>query len=223
MNTDIINLLVKFLAWLPIVFLWLVYIASGVSYFWSKAPKIFSFKILIITTVVFKLLYAALLSVVQYYVWSQSEFTQFFINSPLSSEVPLSDFLRSKLGFIFGGKLGYFLFYSWGHFWISALLSMAVALCFYVFLRALRRHNDRFFYEGETELGFLLSLIVGWPNIVLFVPIAFIAVVLVSIFRLLFYKEPYTTLGAPMLLGVLITMIFGTALIEILNLSVLKI
>jgi len=39
----------------------------------------------------------------------------------------------------------------------------------------------------------------------------------------MYLKETYTTLGAPMLLAALITMIFGSNLIEALGLTVLKI
>jgi len=209
--------------WLPVVVLWLTYFAAVISYYSSAAPKIFSFKFLVIIIIVVRFLYAAILSVLQYYIWSQSELTSLLINSPLSSEVPLSNFLRNNLSFIFNSKLGYFLFYSWGHFWISALLSIAVAFTFYTFLKALKKHNDRFFCEGETELGLLMALIVGWPNFIVFVPLAFLAVVLVSIFRGIYMKEMYTTLGVPMLLAALITMIFGSNLISILGLTVLKI
>lgn len=209
--------------WLPIIVLWLVYIAAAVSYYSSAAPKLFNFKFLAVTTIALRFLYAAVLSVLQYYVWSQSEITKLLINSPLSEEVPLSDFLRGIFGSIFDSKLGYFLFYSWGHFWINVLLSILVAFAFYGFLKALKKHNDRFFHEGETELGLLLALIVGWPNFVVFIPLVFLAVVLVSIFRGMYLKEMYTTLGVPMLLAALITMIFGSNLIIVLGLTVLKI
>lgn len=106
---------------------------------------------------------------------------------------------------------------------MNVLLSIVVAFAFYAFLKALKKHNDRFFHEGETELGLLLALIVGWPNFVVFVPLVFLAVVLVSIFRGIYMKEMYTTLGTPMLLAALITMIFGSYLIGAFGLTVLKI
>jgi len=66
-------------------------------------------------------------------------------------------------------------------------------------------------------------MIVGWPNFIIFIPLVFVSVVLVSIFRGLYFKEAYTTLGVPMLLGALTTMIFGSYLIELLQLTVFKI
>ncbi len=217
-------LLTEFLPMLPIVVLWLVYFCS-IAVFLKKEwlGRFISMKVLIVSTIVFRVIYAGLLSVTQYYVWYSQEFTKLLINSPLGSEVPLSNFLRGILGPVLDSNLGYFLFYSWGRFWIGALLSIFIAFCFYAFLRALRKYNDRFFYKGEIELGLLLALVVGWPNFVVFVPLIFLAVVLVSIFRGIYFKEAYTTLGAPMLLAALLTMIFGSSLIKFLGLAVLKI
>jgi len=216
------EILIKLLNWLPNVTLGVIYIAALLIYV-KGVLRFLNFKVLIVVTVAFKVFNAVLLSAVQYYVWSNQEFTKLLINSPLSSEVPLSDALRGVLGPILDSKLGYFLFYSWGRFWISALLTIGVAFAFYVFLKALKKYNDRFFYEGETELGLLMALIVGWPNFVVFVPLAFLSVVLVSIFRGIYLKEAYTTLGAPMLLAALVTMIFGSYLIGTLGLTVLRI
>ncbi len=214
--------LIKSLTWLPIVALGAVYVGALLVYI-NGASRILNLKILVVAAVVFRILYSALLSVVQYYVWSGQEFTRVLINSPLAKEVPLADFLRNSFSFLFDSELGYFLFYSWGHFWMNALLTIAAAFAFYGFLKVLKKRNDRFFYEGETELGLLMALVVGWPSFVIFVPLVFLAVVLVSIFRGLYLKEAYTTLGVPMLLAALITMIFGSNLISALGLTVLKI
>ena len=219
------RILIEFINWFPIIVFWLLLVLAAVSYFKLIKLQTRFFKIwfLSVFAIFSRIVYAVILSVAQYYTWSQSEFTAILINSPLSSEIPLSGFLRNNLSFILDSKLGYFLFYSWGHFWMNALLIIAVAFAFYGFLKVLKKHNNRFFYEGETELGLLLALIVGWPSFVVFVPLVFLSVILVSIFRGLYLKEAYTTLGAPMLLAALITMIFGSNLISALGLTVLRI
>jgi len=221
MNTP--NYFFTQITWFPIIIFWLAYVMAALFYFTRIKPKFFNFKILIIFIIICRFIYAAILSILQYYVWSTSELTKLLISSPLSSEVPLSDALRGILGPVLDSKLGYFLFYSWGHFWISALITIGIAFAFYAFLKALKKYNGRFFEEGETELGLLLALIVGWPNFVLFIPITFASVVVVSVFRLLYKKELYTTLGAPMFLAALVTLIYGGNLIKILGLTVLKI
>jgi len=215
------NWAVSLLSWSSIIFLWAVFAAAAVSYIYGKTFSVFNFKFLVIAVVAFRLLYVFMAAAVQYYVWFQSDFTKNLVNSPLSGDVPVSDFILNNFGWILGSNWGYFLFYSWGHFVVNVVVLFTVALIFYAILRALRRYNDRFFRDGEIELGLLLSLIVGWPNFVLFVPIIFIFVVLVSVFRLLRYKEPYTTLGLPMLLSSLLVMVFGEYLIEVAGLSVL--
>lgn len=73
------------------------------------------------------------------------------------------------------------------------------------------------------ELGFLTALIVGWPNFVIFVPMVFISVIIVSIFRRLFYGETYTTLGIPFLLAALTALLAGSRLIHFFRLEVLNI
>lgn len=212
----------NFLSWSSVIFLWIVFILAAISYVLEKTFKIFSFRFLAISVLIFRFIYAIIESVTQYYVWSQGdELSKSLINSPLSDSVPLSNFIRNHFGTVLNSKWGYFLFYSWGRFWINVLLLFIVALCFYAILTTLKKYNERFFKEGETYLGLLLCLIVGWPNLVLFVPITFVFVVLVSIFRLLYYKEPYTTLGMPMLLASLVIMLFGGYLIKALGLTVL--
>lgn len=214
----------KFLPIFPIVVFWLIYIWFLIAYFKKEwLGRLASLKILLIFTAAFRVFHAGLLSVTQYYVWSGSELTKALINSPISPEVPLSNFLHKSLGFVLDSKFGYFLFYSWGRFWVNVLLTIVISLAFYIFLKALKRYNDRFFNEGEVELGFLLAMIVGWPNFIIFIPLVFGSVVLVSIFRGFYFKEAYTTLGVPMILAALVIMIFGNYFINFLGLTVFKI
>ena len=206
-----------FLSWFPAVFLTGALALSAIFYFFKKisASKIFK---LIIAVVSFRIVYAAALTFVQYYVWSQNELTKILARSPLGDGV-----FPSVFDFVFNSRLGYFLFYSYGRFWLSVFISIAAALVFYLFLRFLRKYRDRFFEEGEAELGFLTALIVGWPNFVIFVPMVFISVIIVSIFRRLFYGETYTMLGIPFLLAALTALLAGSRLIHFFRLEVLNI
>jgi hypothetical protein len=118
-------------------------------------------------------------------------------------------------------ELKYFIGYSWMHFWFNFVLSVGVALVFYLFLKFLKKRNERFFEEGETEIGFLCALIAGWPNIVIFLPLVFILVVLESIFSNFFLKESFTTLGFAVILAAIIAFIWGGKIIAVLGLGVL--
>lgn len=242
------NFLIDVLIWLPKIFFGIVFIiaavlysprlraaiyrilnisakggsASGGNY---QLPKFINYKLLIICCLLFRVIYAFILTVSQYYIWGQAELTKLLLNSPLSAETPMPNFIRES--FIFSNRLGYFLFYSWGRFWFNIVLSFVIAFIFYIFLKILKKYNERFFEEGEPELGFLAGLIVGWPNFVIFVPFIFIAVILVSIFRLIRLRELYTTLGWPIILATFLVLIsdwvFNNKLLEILGLTVLKI
>ena len=199
-----------FLEGVSIIFFFLVLFISFFIYLLEKrqtAQKIFpgkiNYKFLIITTVFFRIFFAAAKTISQYYVWGQNEFTQFLLPPHQS--------------------IKYFIFYSWGHFWINVILSISVAAVFYLLLRGLKKYQERFFEEGETELGFLIALIVGWPVIVIFVPMIFVLAIFLMIFRYFIFKETLIPLGGVFFLAAFITIIWGNQLIKILNLGVLRI
>lgn len=154
------------------------------------------FKKLAFWAVSFKFLYALVLTLGQYFVWSEDQFGKLFLNQPNN----------------------YFIFYSWERFWLDAVLSAVIAFLFWLFLKALQKKESRFFYPGETELGLVLTLAVGWPGLVVFIPLAFLLVVLVSLFRGIFLKEPYTTVGWPFIAAAALTFVFGSAVLSALGL-----
>lgn len=163
-----------------------------------------SYRFLARISVGFYLCYAIISTIGQYYIWKASEFTSSFLQSPVGDQI-ISP-LMSWFPFVFKSPFGYFLFYSWGHFWVIALLSIAVAWIFKLYLRTFEKRNERFFYPGEVDLGFLCALVLGWPRVVLFIPVFFLCVLFVSLFRTLVIKTPYTTFGYPFLLGVIFTL-----------------
>jgi hypothetical protein len=162
--------------------------------------------------------YALIATVVQYTVWNESDFTRILLT------VPITDMFDGALGdMLFDNPLGYFLFFSWGRFWLEVVFTFISAALFGLFLRALRRYNDRFFADGEVELGYVLALIVAWPGNVLFVGLTFFTVVFVSLFRMFFLRETYTTLGYPFLLAAIIVLVWQDPLLSLMGLDVLRI
>lgn len=149
--------------------------------------------------VLFRVLYAALKTWVQYYIWRAA---------------PAAAVLTSP---------SYFASYALSRFWLNAALSVGAAFIFYLFLLALRRYRERFFEAGETELGLLLALITGWPGIILFLPMALLLVVLLSILRLSVRHERLTTLGLPMFIAAALALFLGGYLGHITNLWVLQV
>ena len=208
------------LTWLPKVFFGVIFITTVFLYYFSALKE----KLLVIISIGFYVFYAAILTISQYYIWSQNKLTQVLLNLSVDfSAIPISGIFKFFCKFVDCQKHGYFLFYTYGRFWMNIFISIAVAFGFYLFLKFLKKYKERFFEEGEIELGFLAALISGWPNFVVFLPIVFVSVVLISIFRRIFWKEFYTTLGWPFILSTLLVLIFGNKLIDIFSLGVLRI
>jgi hypothetical protein len=217
-----------FATWLPILFFWAVLCYAALRYAMRSKPDVlrkffsgFTFLRLAVLAAAFRIGYAIFLTFGQYYIWTQNSFTRTFLHASVSPSLPI--WLTRTFPWVFDTSAGYFIFYSWGRFWMNAVLGLCAALLWWWFLRALRRRNERFFEEGEVELGFLSALIVGWPNIVLFVPLSFLAVVLVSVFRMAVLKRTLTTLGWSFLLAALATLAFGSALLDMVGFTVLKV
>jgi hypothetical protein len=204
--------LIFLVTWLPTVFFWAVFILALIAYFVRHKFSLRKWsKILIAATAFYYLAYAALATVGQYYTWKGSvTFTANLLKSPLASLVQTTTFW-GKLPFIANSRLGYFIFYSWGRFWLSALLSIACGVIFWLILKGLKKYRERFFEDGEVELGMLTAMLTGWPQFIVFVPFVFALVVVISIIRLVFFKEIYTTLGIPMLFAALLTHIFSNS------------
>lgn len=117
----------------------------------------------------------------------------------------------------------YFLQYSFTHFWFGRLISIALSLLFYLFLRVLAKRRPWLFVEGETELGLVCALIASWPGFVVFLPLIFITAVPWTIFRQLALKQERTTLGPAFLLAAGVVLLAGGWLIARLGLGVLRI
>jgi hypothetical protein len=188
---------------------------------WEGFRQVVTLKRLLIATIVFRIAYAALLTTLQYFSWAAGGLGALFLKESLDASLPIP-FVHS-LPWIFGSRFGYFIFYSILHFWINVVLSIFIAWLFYRFLILLKRHKERFFDVEETELGFLLALVVGWPTVTVFVPLIFLFVVIASLTRLIVFKEAYTTLGWPFILAATATLLFGDFLLIATGLSVLSV
>lgn len=197
--------------WLPVIFP--LFMGSAlIAYFWLKEKgssshflKSFSYQRLALIGAGYHILYAALWSFGIYFYWSYV--------ARQSAEA--AKFYRVLLGW------NYFSEHIWLAYWLNAVLAIAMAFFFYLFLRLLGHRNERFFAEGEEELGLACSLAVGWPNFVLFLPLVFLSVVIISVARMLVWKQEYTRLGPPFLLAMALAMILGAWLIRETGLSIL--
>ncbi len=163
---------------------------------------------------------ATLFTVGQYYLWNTQSFTEGFLNAPLTGvQVPLFHMIP----WIFGSKLGYFIFYSFSHFWFEPILAGIVASAIYGGMRILKKHKERFFDDDEIRIGTLIALLVGWPNVIVFIIIAWCMVILYSLVNIVLIKQQYTAFGIPFFIAGIFTLLWGNKLLILLNLGVLKV
>lgn len=209
--------------WLGLIVPWIVFVIAAVVYFQKDSMSLGRWsRTLVLVMLAYYLVYALINTIGQYAAWAGSAdpLTRYLASAPLASA------MKGVVPWyglpLLNSKFGYLIFYSWGRFWMGALLSVVAALVFGLILKALQKYRGRFFEDGEVELGVLAALLVGWPGFVVFVPMLFVAVVLVSIFRLAFLGEAYTTLGVPILFAVLLFFIYGSPLLMITGLQALK-
>lgn len=171
---------------------------------------------LIKISIIFRLFYPLLLSTGQWYLWSEGTFQSLFLTLPLDPLVPLPFSLPPP-----SFSSGYFAYYVFGRFWLEELLTIASAFLLYYFLKRLKAHNKRFLEKREVMLGLLAPLVVGWPNLIIFILFFVLLMVGFSLFRLLWFKQSYTQFGVPLLFALLITFLGGNWLIELFHLTVL--
>jgi len=198
----------------PVLWSWIVLALGAAKLIRPNLP--YRMRTLVWATLGFMILYAGILTCGQYLTWKADSFGAAFLSAPLSGlGVPLIEMFPN----VFNTALGYFVYYVWSRFWLPMLVSVLVAFLFGWFLRGLGRYRERFFASGETEFGLLAALAVGWPGFVLFVPAAFVFVVLVSIIRGIFFREAYTTLGLPLAAGAASALAFAPAVFSALGLT----
>lgn len=228
-----------FLIEAPVIFSWVIFLcALGVyatdrsyrsdrtytSYTTDKSHRSYTtylYAWLIGAMALFRLFISFFETVLQYYVWGKNPFTNMLLTQPLSEKVPnelIPGFVRNIL---FDNPRGFFLHYAWVHFFLNVFLSFLSAIVFYFILVFLQKYRERFFREGEIFLGTLMALMVGWPNVVLFVPLALILTVIFSVVRSIVWNEQYTTLGWSFLVSGFGMLLFGKFLSNLFHLGVL--
>ena len=123
----------------------ILFLAAAKYFNWFNGFFKFSYKFLIWLTIGFKLVYAGLATISQYYVWSNNAFTKLLLNQNIVDFNAIKNIFGRATVWIFDNRLGYFLFYSWGRFWMVVVVSLIAALAFYLFLIFLKKHKERFF------------------------------------------------------------------------------
>lgn len=105
--------------------------------------------------------WAALLSGVQYRVWQQDPLSRLLLTSPLDVALPVSDFFRHL--FALNGPRGYFLFYIWGRFWWPVVVSLMAFGLYALVLWTWKRWGAPSVSRVEIWLLLLMAGVLGWP------------------------------------------------------------
>lgn len=150
------------------------------------------------------------MTIAQYYAWLTNPLTKDLVAQPLDARIAQVS-VAAWIIRMFHVHAGYFVFYVYGRFWVNALLGIGTALLFLGTLILLKKYRERFFDDGELQLGLVAALAVGWPLVVGFVPLVFAGVVVISLVRLIFFKEKYTTLGWPMFFAAAVSLLIALA------------
>ncbi|PIS04748.1 MAG: hypothetical protein COT81_04795 [Candidatus Buchananbacteria bacterium CG10_big_fil_rev_8_21_14_0_10_42_9] len=195
-----------------------ILVITSKHYFADSQP---SLKKLFYGLIIFYIAYGATLTALQYWAWSGAGPTRWFLNQALGENVPLTFFWR--LNPIKDSSFGYFAFYTWGRFWLNILITILASLAFQFLLAGLRQFNRRWLTASDVWLGSIGLLLSGYPGLIVFFILTFVFVLIYAFIRLILYKKVYTTIGIPMIIAALISILWGEELIFSLNLGVFNI
>ncbi len=88
----------------------------------------------------------------------------------------------------------YFLSYVGIHFWLPYGVSLLAAVIFIsVFTFVNRAYEERFLFAEEVWIGGMALFLVGYPDVIVYVPLFLVAFVGVSLSRMLFLKKAART------------------------------
>lgn len=204
---SIINYLIgPILTWLPLIFKFLVLIlivlpVAGQRYRCFKffAHRFFSYSRLLIFVLVAGFAYALLLTGVQYYVWRLSLMGRYLL-PPYQG-------------------MGYFIHYSYNHFYLASLLSLLVAAMFFGLMSLLRKSGRISIGAADLSLCFLLALLSTWPGIIIFLALFLIFSLVAAVVNVFRFKIAEFSPFWPLISASALTILFGRILIVILRLG----
>lgn len=159
--------------------------------------------IIVFLTVIAKIIFA---SGMQYYIWKYSENVSQYLLPP---HQPINYFLR----------------YSWQHFIMSPTIGILASLGLVLYFLTLNIIFKKQYLDLEDMLILVSgAMIVGWPNLIVYLGIAFVLTIL-RIFYLFYVKREMrrVPMTAALIIAAFITLLIGEKLVEILNIGFLKV
>lgn len=154
-----------------------------------------------------QIFYGLFLSFGQYVHWAANQFTKPMTVLPLPSDVPLPG-LFWLFAPILRLRHGYFIDYMLSRYWLSFLWGLIVVLILYLFLRIVRRLQPHLLSALDLNLFVAGGLILGWPNILLFI-VAVLAIFMLYVLWVTVRGWGRAPLYPAIILGFLLIFFFG--------------
>ncbi|NTW22636.1 hypothetical protein HGA34_03825 [Candidatus Falkowbacteria bacterium] len=151
----------------------------------------------------------------QWYVWHLSR--PEFITVPLSADLRLLGWLK-LFSFLKSVPGGYFVFYSFGRFWLGVLIALAVATLWWLVLKLLAKQRPGAMLAEELSLAWITAVIAGWPGIILYVPMALVFTAAGTLYFMAKKIDSRLPVGWPMIAASIIVALAGTFLVGIFGL-----
>ena len=166
-----------------------------------------------------KMAYLLYLSILQHFVWSGDGMTRLFLIQPVTDVVAGSDFFN-WLGHLFGGELGYFLFYCFGRFWLNTFIVLicsvlALTVIYLIGKFLLKKSWGELVYPISVIAGFI---IIGWPELLIYLLILAILAIFISFIS---FSKLIRYFPQLIIIAICFSAIFGKYLINLLGMGVL--
>lgn len=159
--------------------------------------------VVVFLTVIAKIIFA---SGLQYYLWRYGGGVSEYLLPP---HQPISYFAR----------------YSWQHFILSPAIGIFVSFALVLYFWILNKIFKRQYLDFEDTLILMSgAMIVGWPNLIIYLSIAFLLTIL-RIFYLYFIKKEARRIPmtAALIIAAFITLLIGEKVIETLQIGWLRV
>jgi len=194
----------KLLVYVPWLFSILLLVVLFIRCFLSNI-KLFSwfkkvnFKWLIWLLIICGFLFNTALTFTQYFIWHRDTFGHFF----LPPYQPWS----------------YFISYTFMHFWLSDILALISAGAFYLILELYRKLRSDVIKKDELNLILIACLLLGWPRLILFIPLFLVLAVIHTALNLVFFKKPGISLFPVIFISLITLFLLGSYFVLLAKLS----
>ena len=202
-----------------VAFVTIVLLVARISY--PSMGERISLRIIKRTLLGFLLTYPAILSILQWWVWSRDTFTRTFLALPLSPLVSLPPWL-SPIRALFAHAGGYFAFYSFGRFWLHSFIVLACAGLFLLVMRSVSYMKPGSISDQDMSLAFIAGLLAGWPGFPVFLIVFSMSAIIYALYNAVRGHMSFS-IAFPLIFSSAATVVLGNWLITIFHLSVLNI